>query len=304
MAIMIGGHRGSGCTDSAHARTIGEKKPPENTLESIKLAIENGAKLIEVDAIQTADNKLVVTHSNALADHVFTTPNPGFVADHTYAELQEMLVGPEGTHTMPLLSDVLELCKDVVLNIEIKDVKGTDTAKFADDRPPLVDLLAEELKDHKGHLILSSFSMWDLEAMQERLPNIPRAQLFDTAEKQERPIYSSKCPDTSEYLQFTVDNVRKAMARAGIQYVHPCIDSLHEDVVAFCGEHNLAMNTWALGEPLPEQGKQAVENAINLCREHGVALGIITDYTPQMLELVKDISLVPAVKALAEGPDL
>ena len=290
MTVLIGGHRGSGCTDSPHAQNIGQVKPPENTLESIALAIKNGAGLIEVDAIQTADNKLVVTHSNALADHVFTAPKPGYVADHTYAALQQYLVGPKGTHTIPLLADVLELCADIILNIEIKDVKGTETPKFQEGRPPLVDLLATEIQGHKGGLILSSFSTWDLEAMKDRAPDVPRAQLFDTAAKEQRPIYDTGCPDTSVYMQFTAANILEALHRADIQYVHPCIDSLHDDAVALCAAHSLGINTWALCEEVPGKSQESIRQAISLCQAHGVPLGLITDFVPEMGALVPQLS--------------
>lgn len=296
MSVIIGGHRGSGCTDSPHAQAIGQHKAPENTLESIEAAIKNGAKLIEVDVIQTADNQLVVTHSNQLSDHVFTTPDPGVVADYTYEELKKFRVGPEGTHEMPLLQDVLGLCKGIVLNIEIKDVKGTATPKFMEDRPPLVDLLANAVCNHEGELILSSFSTWDLEAMKERLPHVPRAQLFDTAAKQERPIYDESCPDKSVYMQFTVENILEVIRRADVQYAHPCIDSMNAEVVAKCAEYNLGINTWALGEVLPEADKQTIANTVQLCREHGVQLGLITDYTPEMLALLPQLNLGTALE--------
>ena len=310
MTVIIGGHRGSGCTDSPHAQNIGQVKPPENTLESIELAIKNGAKLIEVDAIQTADNHLVVTHSNALADHVFTHPDfdLGYVADHTLEELQQLKVGPHGTHTIPTLAEVLEVCKDVALNIEIKDVKGTDTAKFTAGKPALVDLLADEIAEHPGSIIVSSFSIWDLVAMKERLPDVPRAQLFDTAEKEERPIYGDDCPDDSWYRMFNVANVLEAIRRADVQYVHPCIDSMHEEVVALCEQYNLSINTWALAENLPAQSAEQIAKAVTLCKEHGVQLGIITDYVPEMLELIPQISLdiegVSRLMGLDEGPSL
>lgn len=312
MTVIIGGHRGSGCTDSPHAQNIGQVKPPENTLESIELAIKNGAKLIEVDAVQTADNHLVVIHSNALSNHVFghqsSESDIGFVADHTLEDLQQFKVGPHGTHTIPTLREVLDLCKDVALNIEIKDVKGTDTAKFTAGKPTLVDLLADEIAEHPGSIIVSSFSIWDLVAMKERLPDVPRAQLFETIKKDERPIYGDDCPDDSWYRMFNVANVLEAIRRADVQYVHPCIDSMHEEVVALCEQYNLSINTWALHENLPAQMHAQIATAVNLCKEHGVQLGIITDFVPEMLELIPQISLdiegVSRLMGLDEGPSL
>jgi len=316
MSLIIGGHRGSGCTDSPHAqallRPLGQQKPPENTLESIALAIKNGAKLIEVDVVQTADNQLVVTHSNRLSEHVFRAENLGFVADYTYAQLKRFPVGAEGTaegtHTMPLLSEVLDLCKNILLNIEIKDVKGTPTAKFSANHPPLVDLLAAAVSDHSGALIVSSFSTWDLEAMRDRLPHIPRGQLFDTLHSHPRPIYAEDCLDKSAYMPFTVDSILAALTRADIQYAHPCIDSMNAEVVAKCAEFNLGINTWALNEVLPEDNFQALADAVTLCREHSVQLGIITDYVPEMLALLPRLSVSTALESglggWAEGLDL
>lgn len=300
MRILVGGHRGSGCTDSPHAQavlsTLGQQKPPENTLDSIEKAIQNGAKLIEIDVIQTADNQLVVTHSNRLSDHVFAPNNAGFVADYTYEQLQGFRVGPEGTHTIPLLSEVLAVCKNILLNIEIKDVKGTPTAKFSEERPPLVDLLAEAICDHDGALIVSSFSTWDLVAMKDRLPHIPRGQLFDTVHSTPRPIYDDDCPDASFYMPFTVENILAALTQADIQYAHPCLDSIGADVVGRCAEFNLHINTWSLNEVLPEDNFQALANVVGLCREHGVQLGLITDYVPEMLALLPQLSLGTALK--------
>ena len=308
MRVIVGGHRGSGCTDSPHAVAIGQDKPAENTLESIQRALDNGAQLIEIDVIQTADDKLVVIHSGTLNKHVISDHDLGLVGDHTYESLQNLRTGINKDGRIPLLSEVLELCKDVTVNIEVKDVKGTDAPKFIEGRPALVDLLAEEVDEHPGDLILSSFSIWDLEALKERMPHIPRAMLFESITKDERSIYPDGCEDASTYMYFSVEHVLEVLRRADVQYVHPCIDNIHEEVVALCAQYNLKMNTWALHETLPEASKAFVTNAVGLCKEHGVSLGIITDFVPEMIELIPQLNVsIEAVRRLTgldEGPSL
>ena len=294
--VIVGGHRGSGCTDSPHAKKIGQEKPAENTIESIQEAIRNGAKLIEIDVIQTKDNRLVVTHSNQLSDHVFNVEEPGLVSEYTLDKLKGLDVGPKFNGTIPELKEVLNVTQDITLNIEIKDVKGTDDVKQLDDRPMLVDLLAEELKGYEGDTILSSFSLWDLQEMSKRLPDSNLAILFDTAEKEERPIYGEDCPDQSAYLQFTPENVKAINDEVDIEYVHPCIDSVNETNINICSELGLGVNTWALDEPLPEQDHENIENLVFLCNKKNVQLGLITDYTPEMLRKVKSLENSPSIQ--------
>ncbi len=286
-SILIGGHRGSGCTDSTFARSLNITKVAENTIPSILLAIKNGAVFIEIDAIQTADNHIVVTHSNNLADHIFGVDNIGFVGDKTLAEIKQLKTGVNSDGVIPTLKEVLEITKDITLHIEIKDVKGTAADKFIPNRPTVPELLVKELAGYKGKVLFSSFSIWDLEQMQKLLPNTPRAMLFDSAEKTERPIYPDSETDNSIYQHFNVQNISNAYHKASISYVHPCLNSLNDEAIAHCASLGLGVNTWAMNEPLPQNNKQLLDNAINLAQTHKLPFAILTDHVPELKAYLK-----------------
>ena len=76
--ILIIGHRGA----AGHA--------PENTIESIQLAIELGANAVEIDLRQTKDEIPVAIHD---ADVQRTTNGCGNVSDYSFSELKKIDAG-------------------------------------------------------------------------------------------------------------------------------------------------------------------------------------------------------------------
>lgn len=102
--IMLGGHRGN------------PAQHPENTLASYRSAIELGCDMVECDVHLTADGELAVIHDHLLER---TTNGHGMVSAHTLAQLRELDAG--GGERIPLLEEVIELCRDRVgLVIETK----------------------------------------------------------------------------------------------------------------------------------------------------------------------------------------
>ncbi|MCI0695053.1 glycerophosphodiester phosphodiesterase [candidate division KSB1 bacterium] len=104
-------HRGA----SGHA--------PENTLAAIRLAMEMGAEMCELDVQQTADSRLVVMHDDTLER---TTNGKGNVWEMTLAELQKHDAGswfaPRfAGEKLPALEEVIALVRGKMsLNIEAK----------------------------------------------------------------------------------------------------------------------------------------------------------------------------------------
>jgi glycerophosphoryl diester phosphodiesterase len=104
-------HRGA----SGHA--------PENTLAAIRLAMEMGVEMCELDVQQTADGRLVVTHDDALDR---TTNGKGKVWEMTLAELQQYDAGSWfdsrfAGEKLPALEEVIALVRGKMpLNIEAK----------------------------------------------------------------------------------------------------------------------------------------------------------------------------------------
>ncbi|HZI10867.1 MAG TPA: glycerophosphodiester phosphodiesterase family protein, partial [Myxococcus sp.] len=105
--------------------------PLENTLASFGRAFDEGADFVELDVVRTADDVLVVLHSNELADHVRPPWPRRYVGELTHEELSKLRTGVEESGRrgeVPTLASVLDLARErharrggagVVLNIEI-----------------------------------------------------------------------------------------------------------------------------------------------------------------------------------------
>ncbi len=96
---------------------------PENTLAAFERAIGDGADWVELDVQETADGRVVVLHD---ADLMKIAGVDLAIWDATYDELQDIDIGSWfapafADQRVPLLSEVLELCKGRVgVFIELK----------------------------------------------------------------------------------------------------------------------------------------------------------------------------------------
>lgn len=80
---------------------------PENTLTAFAVAIEMGVHGVELDVRRAGDGSIVVHHDAHLAD------------GRAIVELDRSAIPAE----VPDLADVLELCADITVNVEIKSDK-------------------------------------------------------------------------------------------------------------------------------------------------------------------------------------
>ncbi|MGN0335358.1 MAG: glycerophosphodiester phosphodiesterase [Lachnospiraceae bacterium] len=109
--ILVTAHRG----DSLHA--------PENTLESIRLAVEKKSDYVEIDVQETKDGVLVLLHDNNLKR---TTGYNEKIWRTSYEKLQTLEAGGWFSRVydgepVPELASVLEYCRGKIrLNIELK----------------------------------------------------------------------------------------------------------------------------------------------------------------------------------------
>jgi glycerophosphoryl diester phosphodiesterase len=96
---------------------------PENTMASFRLALEMGAKAIELDVHQTRDGQIVVAHDE---DMKRTGRRRGKIKDLTAAELAQIDVGSWfdpcfSNERVPLLAEVFDLCEGKAeLHVELK----------------------------------------------------------------------------------------------------------------------------------------------------------------------------------------
>jgi len=102
--VLIIAHRGASAYE------------PENTLRSVRRALELGADMVEVDAHVSRDGHIVVVH-DATVDR--TTNGKGYVKDMTLKELKRLDAGLG--EQIPALEEVIELVRGrAQLVIEIK----------------------------------------------------------------------------------------------------------------------------------------------------------------------------------------
>ena len=159
------GHRGA----KAHVA--------ENTIESVKKAIELGVDGIEIDVHQCASGQLVVFHDFTL-DRM--TNGQGEVAKQSLKELKQLKV--EERFIIPTLEEVLEsIDRQCLINIELK---GKNTAVN-------VCKIIEYYIQHKGWVyedfLISSFQHHELELVYKtnkllRLGVLTKASVVDAIE--------------------------------------------------------------------------------------------------------------------------
>ena len=133
---------------------------PENTLRSVRRALELGAQGIEID-VHFVDGELVVIHDAKLER---TTNGHGYVARKSFADLRALDAG-QGER-IPTLREVFETVnRAAFINIELKG-KGTAGP---------VRALVREFVEHRGwryeDFLVSSFNRAELRAVTD--PQIP-----------------------------------------------------------------------------------------------------------------------------------
>lgn len=139
---------------------------PENTLLSIKKALDLGVDAVEVD-VYNVENELVVIHDRDLSR---TTNGHGYIEDVTFAYLRSLDAG-KGEH-VPTLKEVFDTVnRQVMVNIELK---GRDTAKLVGN------LIVEYLKQGWLHqdFLVSSFNHYELNQVKAVDPQIITGMLI------------------------------------------------------------------------------------------------------------------------------
>jgi glycerophosphoryl diester phosphodiesterase len=166
--VRILGHRGA------------SSDAPENTLAAFRLAMEQGADGVELDARLCRSGEVVVFHDERLERLTGVT---GRVADTPWADIArlEVRAGPAGLPPgrIPLLSDVLEaLPRTAFVNVELKseDWNGTRVAEAAGA------LL--EAGGHASHVVVSSFDPRCLLRLALAYPRVRRGLLLDPEKPQ------------------------------------------------------------------------------------------------------------------------
>lgn len=143
---------------------------PENTVRSVRRALELGADGIEVD-VYFVDGRLMVIHDETLDR---TTNGTGPVMEKTFAQLRSLDAG-QG-EKIPTLEEIFEAVnRRALINVELK---GPRTAA------PVAALIGEYERQrgwHPGDFLVSSFDRAQLEETRKLRPEIRLGALFEEA---------------------------------------------------------------------------------------------------------------------------
>ena len=161
--MRILGHRGA------------SSDAPENTLAAFRLALEQRADGVELDARLCGSGEVVVFHDERLER---LTGRSGRVADTPWTELArlEVRAGPASTSPgrIPLLTEVLEaLPRSAFINVELKSEDWPGT-RVADAAGALL-----EAGKHEAHVVVSSFDPRCLLRLALAHPRLRRGLLLD-----------------------------------------------------------------------------------------------------------------------------
>jgi glycerophosphoryl diester phosphodiesterase len=201
--LLCIGHRGA----MGHA--------PENTLCSIRKALELGAPCIEV-VVYYVDDHLVVFHDDRLER---TTDGSGYLSDKSFDYLRSLDAG--GGERIPLLAEVCDIIGSrACLNIELK---GTGTAV------PVATLISDLVATgwQKEKLLVSSFHHLELVEMKRLDQEVKLGALI---------------------RGLPVDGARFAKD-LGAFSVHPSLDCVDQRFVDDAHERGLKVYVYAVDHP-------------------------------------------------------
>jgi glycerophosphoryl diester phosphodiesterase len=187
----------------------GSEEPGDelNSRASFERLVRAGVEACELDVRRTADDVLVVHHDHTLADG-------RAVRDTLAADIGDEL---------PTLTEVLDICRGMLVNIEIKNY-SIDPGFDADER--VTDLVLDLLRARGDidRVIISSFGPACLRRVRERRPDLPTATLL--------------------YYPGDADELLDAVVADGHPLVHPFEPHVDEVFMRAARARGLRVNAW------------------------------------------------------------
>ena len=193
---------------------------PENTLQSIKKAIEFNIKWVEIDVKISKDHIPFLLHDNSLER---TTSGSGNPLNYKYNELYQLDAG-SWFHKkyknlyLPTLKETLDLCsqKNIGVNIELKPNKGAEESN--------VVAVTKLIMKHKFDCsyFLSSFDWFSVIKIRKLLPESYVGFLIDSFDQKMNFInVLNKCSEQNIFLcgfniKIISDEIIKACKNYGI----------------------------------------------------------------------------------------
>jgi glycerophosphoryl diester phosphodiesterase len=196
----------------------------ENTVEAFRLAGVLGADAIELDARRTADGAVIVHHDAHLADG-------RAIVELAAAELPAYL---------PSLTDALDACGDLVVNIEIKNVP--QDPDHDESEAVAAEVVAEVARrEWQDRVLVSSFSMATIDRVRELDATIPTAFL----------VYWHD--DKAKLVESTI--------RHGHRILHPWDGLVDAELMSAAHGAGLVVNVWTVDDP--DRMRQLIELGVD-----------------------------------------
>ena len=235
---------------------------PENTMASIKKAIEIGVDWIEIDVRQTLDRVLIVIHDENLKR---TTNGKGLVVTLPYKKIKTLDAGswfdPKfKEETIPSLNEVLKLIKKADARLLI-EVKGTKLAQ-----PRLCENLIELIQKHEVYeqVVIQSFNAEFLKTLRRLDKKIVINSLINFQSKS-FPIYIDRIPKLGNIYRVSkasaINPNHKIVTQAFVDQIHK------SDKKLFC---------WTVDNP--EDMRRLIDLKVD---------GIITNYPDRLKAILK-----------------
>lgn len=188
----------------------------ENTISSVKKALELDVDGIEIDIHRCASGELVVFHDFTL-DRL--TNGTGEIHKRTWDELQTFEVS-EG-HKIPRLEEVLDVInKSCLINIELK---GENTA---DGTSEIISHYINSNDWKPAQFLVSSFQFGELKRMSQLLPHIELAVL------------------TKASVEESIDLAKTLNTKT----IHPNFALLSHTNVQEAQQRGFRVNTWTVND--------------------------------------------------------
>lgn len=186
----------------------------ENTLAAFHRAGQLGAHAVELDVRRTADGAMAIHHNADL-------PDGRLICELQASELPEHV---------PFLSEALDACEGMWVNIEIKNHPVDPDFDASDSLAATVAAYLEQRgEDHRW--LISCFHRPTIDAMRTFRPQVRTAWLTEGV----RPTEWEK--------------VARDLAGFGHSALHPYVKHLEEGCVQAFHAAGLEVNVWTVDEP-------------------------------------------------------
>jgi glycerophosphoryl diester phosphodiesterase len=201
---------------------------PENTLAAFRMAAEQGADSIELDAKLSADGQIVVIHDQTLER---TTNGSGKVISQTLAELKAWDAGSFFSdqfkgEPIPTLEEVFEaVAGRLLINVEL-----TNYSSPADGLVEKVCGLVKKLALEE-RVLFSSFLPTNLQTAQRILPEVPVAILA--------------MPGWRGWLARSLPFLRTSP-----EWVHPYFEDASASYITNQHRFSRKVNVWTVDDPV------------------------------------------------------